>query len=216
MTGNGKDKRPGAEIVPPFHAEINRAFDFAVCRVYAKVGRLVPVVPSNIFRYNAGGRAAWECAAWEWFSPKMKETSKQIQRYGVVGVVAECGRYLLIRRSPAVIAPGKLCFPGGGIEPGETPSQALVREFREELGVTARPVRLDWENVTPWGVHLQWWLAELEPNQTPIPNPGEVSEVLYLTLPDMLTHPDMLESNRPYLERLSATFQPLSNAARLS
>ena len=146
----------------------------------------------------------------------MKETPKPIQRYGVVGVVAGDGRFLLIRRSQRVIAPGKLCFPGGGIEPGETPPQALVREFQEELGVTVRPVRLDWENVTPWEVHLQWWIAELEPDQTPVPNPGEVAEILYLTLPEMLAHPDMLESNRPYLERLSATFQPLSNAAKLS
>jgi len=118
---------------------------------------------------------------------------------GVVGVVVESDRYLLVRRSQTVLAPGKICFPGGGIEPGESPSQALVREFQEELGVTVRPVRFDWENVTPWGVHLQWWIAELAPNQTPIPSPDEVEEVIYLTLEEMLTHPDMLESNRPYL-----------------
>ena len=127
---------------------------------------------------------------------------KHIQRYGVVGAVVENNRYLLIRRSLTVLAPGKLCFPGGGIELGETPPQALIREFREELGLSVRPIRLDWESVTPWGVHLQWWIAEQEPGQTPVPNPNEVAEVLYLTLPEMLTHPDMLESNRPYLEKL--------------
>ena len=146
--------------------------------------------------------------------------SNRIQRYGVVGVVVEEGRYLLIRRSQTVLAPGRLCFPGGGIEPGETPTQALVREFQEELGVTVLPVRFDWESVTPWNVHLQWWIAAVASNQTLTPNPDEVAEVLYLTLPEMLTHPDMLESNRPYLERLAAgsspAAQPFSNAAKFS
>ena len=131
------------------------------------------------------------------------KASKSIHRYGVVGVVGERDRYLMIRRSQSVLAPGKLCFPGGGIEPGETPQQALVREFQEELGMAVRPIRFDWENITPWGVHLQWWIVEREPNQTPVPNPTEVAEILYLTLPEMLAHPDMLESNRGYLERLS-------------
>ena len=32
-------------------------------------------------------------------------------------------------------------FPGGKIEPGETPEQALVREIREELAMTIEVVR---------------------------------------------------------------------------
>jgi len=33
-------------------------------------------------------------------------------------------------------------FPGGGIEPNETPERGLVREFLEECSITVRPVRL--------------------------------------------------------------------------
>lgn len=33
-------------------------------------------------------------------------------------------------------------FPGGGVDEGETPEQAVVREAREELGVEVRVIRL--------------------------------------------------------------------------
>lgn len=33
-------------------------------------------------------------------------------------------------------------FPGGGIEPGETPEEACIRELKEETGYTIRVLRL--------------------------------------------------------------------------
>lgn len=47
------------------------------------------------------------------------------------------GRVLLLKRSAsAKDAPGTWAFPGGGIEPGESPEQAARRELQEECGYT--------------------------------------------------------------------------------
>ncbi|GAA5482138.1 (deoxy)nucleoside triphosphate pyrophosphohydrolase [Haloferula sargassicola] len=49
------------------------------------------------------------------------------------------GRLLACRRPPGKHLAGKWEFPGGKIEPGESPAAALVRELREELGITVEP-----------------------------------------------------------------------------
>jgi 8-oxo-dGTP diphosphatase len=54
-------------------------------------------------------------------------------------VVWRDGRVLLTRRPPGGPLGLKWEFPGGKLEPGESPEQALVRELREELGVGASP-----------------------------------------------------------------------------
>lgn len=44
--------------------------------------------------------------------------------------------------------PGEVCFPGGQIEPGETPLQAALRETEEELGIRAEEIDVIAEVVT--------------------------------------------------------------------
>jgi 8-oxo-dGTP diphosphatase len=55
----------------------------------------------------------------------------------VCGLIEHGGRILLGQRKPGGKHPLKWEFPGGKIEPGETPQQALAREIEEELGVIA-------------------------------------------------------------------------------
>ena len=121
------------------------------------------------------------------------------RKRGVVGVIFRGDRLLVIRRSMTVAAPGLLCLPGGGIEEGETETEALVREMNEELAIDVRPVRLCWRSDTSWGTKLAWWLAELDPTITPIANPEEVAEVHWLRPNELHDKEDMLPSLPSFL-----------------
>ncbi|MCX7898294.1 MAG: Nudix family hydrolase [Rhodocyclaceae bacterium] len=55
----------------------------------------------------------------------------------------ETGRFLLGKRASGTSYAGYWEFPGGKVEPGETPRQALERELAEELGIEV-------EEASPW------------------------------------------------------------------
>jgi 8-oxo-dGTP diphosphatase len=53
----------------------------------------------------------------------------------VAGIIRRGDRILICRRTPEQSHPLKWEFPGGKVEPGETPAQALQRELQEELDI---------------------------------------------------------------------------------
>lgn len=57
------------------------------------------------------------------------------------GVGVRDGQVALVRVQPAD-GPVRIDLPGGGIDPGESPEVAMVREFVEETGLEVRPLGL--------------------------------------------------------------------------
>lgn len=126
----------------------------------------------------------------------------QGRRIGMIAVIARRGKLLTIRRAAQVRKPGKVCFPGGGLWKGEQETDAVVREVWEELGakVVARSC-LD-RTVSPWGTSLVWYHCDFsEPPHFRL-KIHEVSELFWAEPSWLLAHPDLLESNAPFLERL--------------
>jgi 8-oxo-dGTP diphosphatase len=60
---------------------------------------------------------------------------KPIVLVAAVALIDADNRVLIAERPAGKSMAGLWEFPGGKVEPGETPEQALVREIREELGI---------------------------------------------------------------------------------
>ena len=128
----------------------------------------------------------------------MAESS--VNRRGVIGIIWQDSRLLVIERSSRVErAPGKFCFPGGTIELGESPREALLREMREELSLVVQPIKSVWQNVTASGVQLDWWLTMIDQAAQIVPNPDEVASFDWLTLDEMLALELLLPTNRDFV-----------------
>jgi len=123
------------------------------------------------------------------------------QRQGVVAVIEQGDLFLVIQRSQHVVAPGKLCFPGGGIEAGESQPVALCRELMEEVAVKVDPGEKIWESVTKAKTRIHWWSAVIIKGEVLRANPQEVAHIFWMTQRQLLEHEDLLPGNRDFLNR---------------
>ncbi len=75
---------------------------------------------------------------------------KKIVHVAAVALMDEAGRILLAQRPEGKDMAGLWEFPGGKLEPGETPEACLVRELREELGIEVAPAALEAIQFVSW------------------------------------------------------------------
>ncbi len=65
-------------------------------------------------------------------------TGKRILLVAACALVDTDGRVLIAQRPEGKQLAGLWEFPGGKVEPGETPEECLIRELREEIGVETK------------------------------------------------------------------------------
>lgn len=72
----------------------------------------------------------------------VRDRSQPIPFYNVaIGVIFKKGHVLIDKRPPEGLLGGLWEFPGGKVQPGESPQDALRREIHEELGIEIRLIR---------------------------------------------------------------------------
>jgi 8-oxo-dGTP diphosphatase len=118
----------------------------------------------------------------------------------VVGAaILRDGRVLAARRTSPPELAGRWEFPGGKVEPGESPAAALERELREELGCAVRVT--GWlAGTTPIGTTHELSVATVALLDGE-PAPTEHDVVRWLGA-DELDDVDWLEPDLPFLPEL--------------
>ncbi len=116
----------------------------------------------------------------------------------VVGAaIVRSGRLLAARRTAPAAAAGRWELPGGKVERGESPAEALVREIREELGCDVMVDSwLDGDHPIGTSHALRVAVCRLAAGE---PRPGDDHDQLRWLAPDRLDEVDWLEPDRPFL-----------------
>jgi len=68
----------------------------------------------------------------------MTDKNFKILLVAACALIDSDGRILLAQRPEGKALAGLWEFPGGKVEPGETPEACLIREMEEELGITTK------------------------------------------------------------------------------
>jgi 8-oxo-dGTP diphosphatase len=119
----------------------------------------------------------------------------------IVVVIMKGDKILLIERAPRGLYSGYWAPVSGKVEPEESQEVAVIRESMEEVGLTVRPVRKVWENIsTSETYRLHWWLAEYIGGELTL-DKREASDARWLKV-DEISGMKIFEGDREFYERV--------------
>lgn len=123
----------------------------------------------------------------------------------VVGAaIMHDGRVLAARRSAPADLAGRWEFPGGKVESGESQTDALVRECREEMGIEVAVGRLIGTQPIGAGVVLYVYLAE---HLLGYPEPRQDHDEMRWLAPEDLNSVEWLPADQPMLAAVAAALR---------
>ncbi len=124
-------------------------------------------------------------------------------------IVGSDGRILLTQRRADQPMPLQWELPGGKVEPGEAPVDALARELSEELGVAALVGRI-WDVLyypyPAFDLVMLVYACRLAPDA--VPRPLEVADLVWVATSELPGAWDLLPADRPLIARLAAEGPP--------
>jgi 8-oxo-dGTP diphosphatase len=116
-------------------------------------------------------------------------------------IIGGDGRVLITQRRADQSLPLQWEFPGGKVEPGEAPVDALVRELREEIGVEVAVGRI-WDvlfhSYPAFDLVMLVYACRIVDGE---PRTVEVADLRWLA-PGELPSWDILPADRPLVQRL--------------
>jgi 8-oxo-dGTP pyrophosphatase MutT (NUDIX family) len=135
----------------------------------------------------------------------------RFKKYAVLAPIVDTpdGQSLLFEKRAGSLRrqPGEICFPGGKLEPGESPEACAVRETLEELRIEARQISILGPGdifVSPFDIIIYPFIGELNDYRYTY-NAEEVAEVIAVPVDFFLRNsPDKYKST--IVSRLSSDF----------